>query len=535
MKHKKFFAAVALGAAFCLAFAGCGSSNGGSAEKLGFNETGMPIVNEKTTLNVLAVIGDAGKASSDSVVKQKMEEVTNIHAQYEDITESAWKEKKGLKMSSKDLPDVMIGMNLFTDADLLTYAAQGLIQPLDELIEKYAPNVKHVLDQDPELKKQITASDGHIYAIPCYDNGFVPETSKVLYINKAWLDKLGLDVPADYDELYNVLKAFKERDPNGNGKADEIPFSFSKDEYPSELFLSFGSQDLTNINDLDAHIEVKDGKVLFSAVQPEYQEAIRYFNKLFSEGLVDQEAFTQDSATFNAKTKAYPERQVGLFLSWRSTTWKNPAQTEDDYVAISPMKGPNGLQLWPTYPKGLFNRGSFVITSACENPEIAMRWADNYVSEENSIQLNLQYQLGEHVKKTEDGKYEILKSFNKDTDANVKNNGEVWLMTPEIVDKFVNVPSHMQEKFELDKVYADYHEEVSMKYPDVFFTQEEIERLGDLRADIIPYVNGKYASWMMQGGMDAEWDAYLKKLQDMKLDEMLKIYQSAYDRYMSLS
>lgn len=65
--------------------------------------------------------------------------------------------------------------------------------------------------------------------------------------------------------------------------------------------------------------------------------------------------------------------------------------------------------------------------------------------------------------------------------------------------------------------------------------KNEIERLGDLRADIIPYVNGKYASWMMQGGMDAEWDAYLKKLQDMKLDEMLKIYQSAYDRYMSLS
>lgn len=126
MKHKKFFAAVALGAAFCLAFAGCGSSNGGSAEKLGFNETGMPIVNEKTTLNVLAVIGDAGKASSDSVVKQKMEEVTNIHAQYEDITESAWKEKKGLKMSSKDLPDVMIGMNLFTDADLLTYGSAGI-------------------------------------------------------------------------------------------------------------------------------------------------------------------------------------------------------------------------------------------------------------------------------------------------------------------------------------------------------------------------------------------------------------------------
>lgn len=514
---------------------GCGKTGiEPSAEKVSVHESGYPIVDTRETLTAVAVTEDGAFASKESIIHQEMEKQTNVHIEFEDISSAAWQEKKGLRMSGRDLPDVLIGRNLFTDKDMLDYASQGIIIPLDELAKKYAPNFMRLLETEPELKKQLTAEDGHIYALPNYDRGFTPSTYEVLYINKMWLDKLNLKVPESYDELYEVLKAFKTQDPNGNGKEDEIPMSFVKKAYASPWFYSFGAYDETNT--YAKHISLKDGKVVFAPVQPEYKEAIKYFNRLFSEGLVDQEAFTQDGAMFNAKLKAYPERQVGVFTAWRSTSWKNVSQTEDDYIAIAPMKGPGGKRIWPEMDRGVTGRAAFAITSACSNPELALRWADTFYEEEYSIQTNLQVQMGNHVRKREDGKYEIIKAYNLDdpNEPKIKNGSMFWAMTPEIVDKFVEEPAQMKEKFELDKIYENFHPEKEAHYPNVFFTNEEAARLADFSVDINTYAEGRYAHWMVNGGIDEEWDSYVEKLNNMKLDEMLKIYQDAYDRYESI-
>lgn len=536
MNAKKWMACMLAAALAGTLLSGCGKSanNATGIGKVNVHESGYPIVDEKTTLTAVAVIGDGEFASKESVIQQALEKQTNVHVEFEDVSNAAWQEKKGLRMSGKDLPDVLIGVNLFNDKDILDYSSQGIIIPLDELAKKYAPNFMHLLETDPELKKQLTAEDGHIYALPNYDKGFTPSTYEVLYINKAWLDKLNLEVPETYDELYEVLKAFKTQDPNGNGKADEIPLSFVKNAYAAPWFYSFGAYDETNT--YAKHISLKNGKVVYAPIQPEYKEAIKYFNKLFAEGLVDQEAFTQDSAMFNAKLKAYPERQVGMFTAWRSTSWKNANQTEDDYIAIAPLKGPSGKQIWPEMDRGVTGRAAFVITSSCKNPELALRWADTFYEEEYSIQTNLKLQMGNHVKKNDNGKYEIVKAYNVDdpNEPKIKNGSMFWAMTPEITEKFVEEPPHMKEKFELDKIYENFHPEKEAHYPNVFFTNEETARLADFSVDINTYVEGRYAHWMVNGGIDEEWDSYIEKLNNMKLDEMLKIYQDAYDRYESV-
>lgn len=536
MKTKRLTACLLAAVLAGTSLAGCGGKTDStdSGEKIEVHESGYPIVDEKATLKAVAVIDDGDFASADGVLHQEMEEQTNVHIEFEDVTSSAWQEKKGLRMSSKDMPDVLIGTNLFNDKDILDYSSQGIIIPIDELAEKYAPNFMHLLESDPELRKQITAEDGHIYGLPNYDKGFTPTTNTVMYINSDWLKKLNLEVPTNYDEFYEVLKAFKTQDPNGNGKADEIPMSFVKEEYASPWFYSFGALD--NTNSYSKHLSVKDGKVVFAANQPEYKEAVKYFNKLFSEGLIDQEAFTQDNSMFNAKLKAYPERQVGVFAAWRSNAWKNAAQTEDDYIAVPPLASPDGMRCWPEMDRGVTKRASFVITSSCKNPELALRWADTFYSEEYSIQTNLKVKLGTHVVKNDAGKYEILRPYNNDdpNEPKIKNGSLFWAMTPEIVDKFEAPPAHMKEKFELDKIYNDFYPPQDTHYPNVFFTNEEATKLADFSVDINSYVEGKYASWMVNGGIDEEWDAYIQKLNDMKLDEMLEIYQGAYDRYESI-
>jgi len=501
-----------------------------------FNKTGLPLVKEKETMKFINIIGDADAASKDIKLLQEVEDKTNVHIEFEDITGTAWKEKKGIKMASGDLPDAIMGTFAFTDIDLINYGSQGLFKPLEKLSEEYAPNFMKALKDDPELKKNITTSDGHIYAVPSYDDGFVPTTREAFYINQVWLNKLNLKVPTTYDEFYEVLKAFKDKDPNGNGKKDEIPMTFStQNNYASEWFASFGVLDYP-----DNHIAVKNGKVIYSAIQPEYKEAIKYFNKLFSEGLVDKETFTQDSKVFNAKLKAAPERIVGAFKAWRSTSWSIPGgPNEKDYIAIPPLKGPNGLQKWPQYitAKGLKNRGSFVIPSSSKKPELAMRWVDNFISEEYSIQTNLGYKIGTHLEKTSDGKYKILRApdMNKPGENLLTTgSGEVYILKQEHVKKFLETPPHMVEKYDLDKIYEKYLVGANEYFPKVFFTAKESEQLAQYQADITPYVNGLYAKWMMDGGIDAEWDAYNKKLKDMKLDELLKVYQGALDRYNSI-
>lgn len=549
MKAKRVFS-LSLALAISLSIlSGCGGKPGDSgadAEKKtgeevvsNMNKTGLPLVKEKEILRFINVIGDADTASKDLKLYQEVEEQTNVHIEFEDITSSAWKEKKGIKMASGDLPDAIIGTFAFNDIDLINYGSQGLFKPLEKLAEEYAPNFMKALKDDPELKKNIMTSDGHIYAIPSYDDGFVPTTKEIMYINQEWLTKLNLEVPTTCDEFYNVLKAFKEKDPNGNGKQDEIPMSFSGATSAYEWFASFGVLDNPDPGPIDTHISVKNGKVIFSALQPGYKEAIKYFNKLFAENLIDKEAFTQDNKVFNSKLKAAPERIVGVFKAWRSTSWAVSGVKENDYVAIPPLKGPAGIQKWPEYvtAKGLKARGSFVIPSSSKKPELAMRWVDNFLSEEYAIQTNLGYKIGEHLEKTSDGKYKILRvpdASKPGENLLVPGSGEVYILKKEHVNKFIDTPPHMVEKYELDKVYNKFYLDKSEYYPKVFFDINESEQLSQYKADIIPYVNGLYAKWMMEGGIDAEWDAYTKKLKEMKLDEMLKIYQTALDRYNSM-
>lgn len=119
----------------------------------------------------------------------------------------------------------------FTDTELMKYGADGTIIPLNDLIDKHMPNLKALFDKRPDIKAIVTAPDGNIYSLPAgeelgtgqEDIGSNPD---FLYINQDWLKKLGLNMPTTLQEYHDVLLAFKTKDPNGNGKADEIPLSF---------------------------------------------------------------------------------------------------------------------------------------------------------------------------------------------------------------------------------------------------------------------------------------------------------------------
>lgn len=503
----------------------------------GVYKTGLPIVDEEQTLKVMVIQTDPDVSPQDSVFVQEIAEQTGVTIEWETVPKTSWPEKKGLLFASGELPDVILGGD-FTDSELLTMADGGQILPLNDLIEEYGENFKKVCSEDENLIKEITAPDGNIYGLPYYMSGVddslpaVASTREMLYINQDWLDKLGLEMPTTTEEFKEVLIAFRDGDPNGNGQADEI--GLSAVETFDTWFGSFGIVPANSVA-LYKNIMVKDGKVEYAAVQPEYKEAIRYFHDLWQEGLIDKESFTQDTSMWTAKLKNPEDRTVGAFSAWRGTSFRLD-DNDDEYVIMPPLKGPEGDCLYPQYYYGVVSRGSYVITSACENPELAMRWGDNLVDPLNSYQNWTDTKIGYSIQLNEAGdRFELIEPQPEFGTAEYKKqigkygltcvSASTMAMKPED-------PNPLTVDNEIAKgkpLYSPYFPEEY--YPNTFLSLEESELVSELQVDIEEYVKQMYAKWISEGGIDEEWDSYLAKLDSMGLAEYLAQYQSALDRY----
>jgi putative aldouronate transport system substrate-binding protein len=68
-------------------------------------------------------------------------------------------------------------------------------------------------------------------------------------------------------------------------------------------------------------------------------------------------------------------------------------------------------------------------------------------------------------------------------------------------------------------------------YPNMYMSDDENKRLSVLGTDIMTYVRKMEAKWIVDGGIDGEWDKYVQDLKKMGLDEMIQIKQKAYDRF----
>ena len=511
-----------------------GTAVGETQAEFQMNKEGLPIVNEPVTYEIAAQTRK-NKNFKDLEYFQKLEEATNVQINWLMTAKDAWAEKKSLLFASNSLPDAFYGQEILTNVDVIKYASQGMLIPLEDMIDEYMPNLKKILDENPQYRKQITAPDGHIYSLPTI-NELNPTTHDKWFINKTWLDNLGLEVPTTKEELEQVLLAFKNEDANGNGDPnDEIPFTFryttsepyNRQQGLQSVFGTFGQLD-----DI-YHFIVKDGEVVYTPTTEPYKEAISYFHQLYADGVIDQEVFTHDMSVYCAKIQD-PNKIVGMFLGWsRSATATN---NKEDYIPLAPLVNSDGKQIWRTVDAKMISKNSFSITSKAQHPEVLMRWMDQSYDLEKSLEI-CQGLIGHALEVTPDGRYQQMKledGMVLDTvihDFGPGNDGTFAVMQ-EIIDK-LNLNANLQERKELDEFYAPYNVPAEDMYPNVFFDESEIEQIGILQTDIDSYVMQKYAEWIVNGGIDDEWDGFQQKLKDMDVDSYIKIYTDAYERYMA--
>ena len=545
------FAAVA--ALSTSALAGCGGNSGSSTpssstpsssssapvsepEKKddGIHAGQLPLVDQTETISIAAIINDGSPANEDVRFWKELEEKTNVHVEWTDTLISAWPEKKNVMVAADNQPDMYMSMGIFTADDVLTLGTGGKLIPIESYIDDYMPNLSAYFAEHPEWKTRDIAPDGNIYTVPnimevgggTFYFGWTP------YINQGWMEKVNLSfewnpdpsVPMTAEQLKEVLTAFKTQDPNGNGKADEIPLSLNAVSNLYDFGASFGV--------LGNAAMVEDGKVVWSAMQPGFKEFVTYLNDLWVNGLLDMETFTQNSSMYNAKLKN-PDDIVGFTTSWRLGSTQIDA--DDNRFAIgAPIKVEGHDTAWPQGFSFSMERGNCVVTSSAKNPALCLAWADNLLTPENSLQINSAQLIGEHLEKNADGTYHQIRAIDWNREGEsllMPARAKLYIVTKEEWQKQDVLPPVSIQKDPVDELYlANYSSKKISILPDFWMTVEDAKAVNNLLSEITPYVDSLFAEWVTNGTVEKGWDEAQETLKKMGVEQILEIYQKYYDQ-----
>lgn len=501
----------------------------------------FPLTTEPKTLKIF--IGGSAQVEdfNTNAFTKWYEEQTGVKVEFkvaagsqQDITQAL-----NLMLASGDYPDIILNGNVST-SQLALYGQQGVFLALNDLIEKAGVQTKRLFEHYPQAKEVATAPDGNIYSLPEVNVCYHCTLAAKMYIYKPWLDKLGLDMPTTTEDFREVLKAFKTQDPNGNGKADEIPYATRPTGWNSRIDVYLGSAFITNPV---SRQYLNDGVVDVTFNKPEYREALKYIHSLYAEGLIAPESLTQDEDGLDRMLRSEDVIVGSVTQGWMSAfvdTIGKEGTRFDQYVTLPPLEGPSGHREMPYGGYSVYP-GKCVITSAAKDPELALRWCDAMGNEEVQLhaylgeegidwrwatpdEVGINGQPAWYVPLTQWGtiqnKHWSQTNLSYRTDAfrlgeKRQSDGdlEVWL-------------------YDQSKKIEPWAQPIEKVVPPLYFTAEQAQELADLEATITRFVDESMSRFINGDddiANDSAWETYLATLEQMGLARMLEIYQAAYN------
>ncbi len=536
MKYKKIVALVIASAISLGTLVGCGNSDSVSTdsteektsqvseetsvensvekEKEESNNITFPLT-EKMTFTAFTSEYN-GTDLSERLSFVEFMENSNIEIEFISTLPEESQEKRNVLLSSGEYPDFFIKDN-FTDVQ--KYAEEGEIIPLEDMIREYAPNLCAVLDER-NAWGDLASLDGHIYSLPMISSQ--RGTVVPIWINKKWLDNLGMSEPESIEDFYNILVAFKEKDANGNGDPD--------DEIPLALNTAKDIKQLLNLQDYcydhSTRLAVKsDGELVYLAEDESYKEFLEFAAKLYDEGLIYEDCYTTDRATLQALGQSADI--MGCFPETASFQMVG-RDNDDDYVMIMPWHGKSYLDSGIT-------SGAMCISDKCENPEVLIAWIDYLYSEEGG---KLAYMGIEGISYEfyEDGTWGWIvgNEYGDNIDtvrANVPMQGGFSI--PVLMPKAWT--SLMSPLIDEDESYLNVQREKLVEhsqdaFPVMKYSSEDKAELSVLKTDIEGYVD-QYTAKVIIGELDLKesWEDYLNTLEKMGVERLYEIYKTAYD------
>ena len=540
--------------------AACGSSGGAggaASAPVEIPEGGytFPLAEKAEISGLTRFPANTESEPNNRTIYKRLEEKTNVHVNWKAIQADQWGDKIALEMANiKTLPEFISPAGL-GDADILKYAKQGVIIPLEEYITpELMPNLCKVFEQAPEYKDMCTDENGHIWTLPWIEQLGVGKTAiqtigNMPFINTAWLDFLGLKMPTTVDEFEQVLLAFRDH-------AAELKehFNIDGDIIPLACIVNGGNEDCRVLcngfgegyGDPDdwRHIVITDDKqVICAATTQGWRDGVEWLHKLYTEGLFDPDAFTQEWSTYVAKGKS---GRYGVCFSWDvanivgltmadiqngTAGWEPLPMLKADTVNLTPNTG----SLTSGFDRG---RGA-VVTANAKNPALICAWLDQMYDPIQSPQNN----WGTYG---EDDGFDIFVMGTNDKGepmlqhADLGGHSPVEVREAEMVDGplavldsyygvYVTCPD--DAKYRLDWIKDIYTPDMHTKYvfPNVLMSSDDTKEISNLLADIDKCIETARANAIMNGFSDADWNQLQADLQAYKVDQLLAIFQKYVD------
>ncbi|WP_217586512.1 extracellular solute-binding protein [Lentibacillus saliphilus] len=486
------------------------------------NDSGFPIVKEEMTLKMFTAKSDVNAPIdwNELPVWNEYEEMTNIDLDWvEQVTMDSLAEKRNLAIGGGGLPDAFFASTL-SNSDLFKYGEQGIFVRLNDLIDDYAPNLKAIMENDPNIEKGMTFPDGNIYSMPgIRDSDFLSvRIGARPWIAQSWLDKLDMDMPETTDEFYDFLTAVKAADE------DVIPYSgVNMNNLISWLRGSFGLNN-TGADNIDK--DPNGDGLRFIPTSDEYREMLEYVRKLYEEELIEQNIFSIEWGQYMANAGEG---------KYASTVFYDPSLTfgSDDFVSVSALKGPNGDQLYTGVLPPLFNNGQFVVTSENPNPAATVRWMDHFYSDEGARLMYMGIEGESYIE--DNGEYKYVDEIENAEHREQKMSEYVpWVGVnpPGLVtsDYFSGSEASEASVEAAEKIKPYVPNEIWSKFT---YTKDENKFMNSTGTDIEKYV-GEMRDKFISGSEsldDAGWENYVKTIENMGLEEYMNVQTEAYERY----
>ena len=511
-----------------------------------FNAPGeFPIIKETATLTI-ALPANANVENYDTnKYTELLKEKVNVDITFELMPAALDDARQKLALdiaSSSALPDVII-LNL-NDIDVMEYGYQGAFIPLNDMYDNLSFFYKNAIadNNDTTTLELLTYPNGNMYSLPKLNCVTGNVHSHLAWINDTWLTALDKKMPETTEELYDVLKAFKTEDPNGNGKADEIPMVGSGSFHEHSNPFAFLMSAFINVQpgNQEKYLSVKDGVVYAPYDKPEWLEGLKYMNRLVSEGLLDPVTFTQDLAQNKALLEYEETAIVGSFSYINFAVYSPESERMKDMVSLPPITGPDGVCTTPYFPATPVQY--FFITRDCADPEAAFMVGDYMLSHEATVWTRFG-EVDVDYKEADDNSQGVYYAVNPDIKlvlepilvwGSVQNAN--WAdETPKY--RAYNGMDVVWNGNPWDQGYVKAN--AIGKYIDaapkevisgLVMTEEELSQLRDITGTLITFIEETSARMITGNESFDFWDTYLEELERIGSQTYVEIAQTAYDR-----
>ena len=497
----------------------------------------MPIVKEGTdiTLEIMIVNGPMYSNMNsirDVYFTEAYEKKTGVKIKWTEVSSDAFEDQLALRLTTNKLPDIILKGGVNNSAQL-KYGQQGFFQNLmtNDMLKTYAPNYWALCQEYPEILSASMMPDGSVYSMGMIRNSTGSTIASKLFFNQQWLDAVGKKVPTTADEFYSVLKAFKEQDPNGNGRNDEVGLYIKPDHLQYVTFGMFGIGNRGSNNGFIDYDKQTDS-VRYFATTDQFRAWVEWVTKLYREGLLHKEYF--DFTETSMGNYVYND-VCGVFAYTNLCMLGEATQKKFTYLDGA-MTGPFGDKDYYGV-NSIGTTGSFIITKNCQYPEVALRWADYFFCDEGSLFF---YYGDEGVTydKLDDGTYQFNDTVLADFHSG-KNSYDGCAVYVSLYG-YGNTPTMTKVPFNsaddnkgiaLEAANA-LIEDCAIAWPAFTFTKQEQRIIEDCKADIDNYVKGMRDAWIMGTAElnDDSWDKFVKTVNNMGIQDVLEVYEAALER-----